>query len=96
MTRIFSHLVANSSFCTSEIKLFFAGILAYVRMFVEAESHPKYPKNNEESNIRDGEIWVNLNECENDNPCELQQGVKYCFQTNTLKGVNFNVKNWGT
>ena len=38
-------------------------------MFAKAESHPKDPKKNEESNIRDSEIWVNLNESGYDNPC---------------------------
>ena len=32
--------------------------------------------NNEEGNLREGEIWVNLNESRNDNPSELQQIVK--------------------
>ena len=32
--------------------------------------------NNEEGNLRVGEIWVNLNESRNDNPSELQQNVK--------------------
>ena len=39
---------------------------------IEKESHPRNPVNNEEGNIRDGEIWVNLNESNNDNLYELQ------------------------
>ena len=45
-------------------------------MSVEEESHPRNPLNNEEGNIRDGEIWVNLNESRNDNLRELQETVK--------------------
>ena len=36
-------------------------------MYDEEESHPRNPVNNEEGNIRDGEIWLNLNESRNDN-----------------------------
>ena len=46
-------------------------------MSVKGESHPKVIENNEESNIRDSEIWVNLFESGNDNPYELLQTVKY-------------------
>ena len=28
---------------------------------VEEELHPENPLNNEEGNLRDGDIWVNLN-----------------------------------
>ena len=48
-----------------------------VGKFAKGESHPKDPENNEESNIRCNEIWVNLSESRNDNPFELQQMVKY-------------------
>ena len=47
-----------------------------VGMFVEEESHPKDPVNNEEGNIRDGEVWVNMNESRNDNPSKILQIVK--------------------
>ena len=47
-----------------------------VGMFAEEESHPRNPINNEEDNVRDGEISVNLNESETNNPCELQRTVK--------------------
>ena len=46
-------------------------------MSTEGESHPNDPENNEEGNIRDSEIWVNMNESRNDNPSELLQTVKY-------------------
>ena len=46
-------------------------------MSVKGESHPKIIENNEESNIRDSEIWVNINESGNDNPYELLQTIKY-------------------
>ena len=47
-----------------------------VGIFAKEESHPRYPINNEEDNVRDGEIWVNLNESETNNPYELQKIVK--------------------
>ena len=50
--------------------------MADVGMFAEEESHPRNPVNNEESNIRDGEIQVNLNESRNDNPFELQKHLR--------------------
>ena len=51
--------------------------MADVGMPAEHESHHKDPDNNEEGNIRDSEMWVNLNESRNDNPSELLQIVKY-------------------
>ena len=45
--------------------LVFAGIMANVGISTEEESHPRNPINNDERNIRDGEIWVNLNESRN-------------------------------
>ena len=42
-----------------------------VGMSVEEESHPRNLVNNEEGNLREGEIWVNLNEIRNDNPSDL-------------------------
>ena len=50
--------------------------MADVGMYVEEESHPRNPMNNEEGNLREGDIWENLNESQNDNPFELQQTVK--------------------
>ena len=41
-----------------------------VGMSAEEESHPRNPINNEEDNLRDGNIWVNLNESQ-DNKYEL-------------------------
>ena len=40
-------------------------------MFAEEEPHPRNPINNEEDNLMDGEIWVNLNESQ-DNKFELE------------------------
>ena len=50
--------------------------MADVGMYVEEESHPRNPMNNEEGNLREGDIWENLNESRNDNPFELQQTIK--------------------
>ena len=47
-----------------------------VEIPAEEKWHPRNLVNNEEGNIRDGEIWVNLNESRNDNPFELQQTFK--------------------
>ena len=47
-----------------------------IGMYVEEESHPRNWMNNEEGNLREGEIWVNLNESWNKNPSKLQQIVK--------------------
>ena len=41
-------------------------------MSVEEEYQPRNPMNNEEGNLRDGKIWVNINEIQNDNLSELQ------------------------
>ena len=46
-----------------------------VGMSAKEESRPINPINNEEGNLRDGEIWVNLNESQ-DNKSELQRTVK--------------------
>ena len=48
--------------------------MVQVGMSIEEESHPINPINNEEGNLRDGEIWVNLNEIQ-DNKSELQRIV---------------------
>ena len=37
-------------------------------IIAEEESHPKNPVNNEEGNLREGEIWVNIIEIRNDKP----------------------------
>ena len=50
--------------------------MEYVGMHVEEESHPRNLVNNEKGSIRDGEIWVNLNESRNDNSSKLQQTFK--------------------
>ena len=50
--------------------------MADVGMSVEEESYPRNLVNNEEGNLRDGEIWEDLNESINNNPSELQQTVK--------------------
>ena len=47
-----------------------------VGMSTKEESHPRNPINNEEGNLRDGEIWTNLNKSQNNNPSELQRDVK--------------------
>ena len=47
-----------------------------VEIPTEEEWNPRNLVNNEEGNIRDGEIWVNLNESRNDNLFELQQTFK--------------------
>ena len=50
--------------------------MANVGMYTEEESHPRNHVNIEEGNLREGEIWVNLNESRNENPSELQRTVK--------------------
>ena len=44
-------------------------------MSAKEESQPRNPMNNEEDNIREGEIWVDLNESQ-DNKYELRKIVK--------------------
>ena len=44
-------------------------------MSIEEKHHPENPLNREEENIRDGEIWVDLNDRQ-DNKSELQRNVK--------------------
>ena len=39
-------------------------------------SHPRNLMNNEDGILREGEIWVNLNESRNNNPSELQRIIK--------------------
>ena len=43
--------------------------MADVEMSVEQERHSKYPLNNKEGNLKDGEIWVDLNDSQ-DNKSE--------------------------
>ena len=43
------------------ITLFLLEIMADVGMSAEEESHSRNPVNNEEGNLREGEIWVNIN-----------------------------------
>ena len=45
-----------------KITLFLQEIMADVVMFAEEESHSINPVNNEEGNLREGEILVNINE----------------------------------
>ena len=40
-------------------------------MSAEEESHPRNLINNEEGNLRDGEIWVNVNESQTNRPSEM-------------------------
>ena len=51
--------------------------MAKVEMSIEGESHPKEGENIEEGNIRDGDIWVNLNESMNDNQSEILHTINY-------------------
>ena len=46
-----------------------------VGMFAKEQYHPRNPINNEEGNVRDGEIWVNLNKSQNNYPYELQKTI---------------------
>ena len=39
-----------------------------VKIPAEEKWHPRNLVNNKEGNVRDGEIWVKLNESRNDNP----------------------------
>ena len=48
--------------------------MADAEMSIEEERHPENPLNNEEGNLRDGEIWVDLNESQ-DNKIELRRIV---------------------
>ena len=51
-------------------------IIAYVGMSVEEEYDSRNHVNSEEDFLREGEIWVNLNESRNENLSELRQTVK--------------------
>ena len=44
-------------------------------MSAEEERHPQNPLNREEGHLRDGEIWVDLNDIQ-DNKSELQRTIK--------------------
>ena len=58
------------------ITLFLKEIMEDIGMFAKQESHPRNPVNIEEGNLREGEIWVNIDESRKDNPSELQRSVK--------------------
>ena len=58
-----------------EAQLHFTGNMADVEMSAEEEHHQEHPLNNEESNLRDGEKWVELN-YSYDNKSEIKQNVK--------------------
>ena len=45
-------------------------------MYAKEESNLRNPINNEGGNLRDGEIQVNLNESQTNNPSEMQRTVK--------------------
>ena len=49
--------------------------MADAEMSIEEERHPENPLNNEEGNLRDGEILVDLNDSQ-DNKSELKRTVK--------------------
>ena len=66
-----------SLYSARENNLDFAGKMAKVEMSIEGESHPKERENIEEGNIRDGDIWVNLNESMNDNQSEILHTTNY-------------------
>ena len=57
--------------------------MADAGLSTKGESRPKYLVNNEEGSMRDNEIWVNLNERRNDNPCELLQTKRKIFKGRT-------------
>ena len=44
-------------------------------MSAKEEHHPKNPLNREEENIRDGDIWVDINDIQ-DNKSKLKQTIK--------------------
>ena len=58
-----------------------------MEMLIEGETHPKELENIEEGNIRDGDIWVNLNESRNDNQSELLQTVKEKHNYKVLRKI---------
>ena len=49
--------------------------MADVEMSAEEERHPEIPLNNEEGNLRDGKIWVELNDGQ-DHKSELRRTMK--------------------
>ena len=57
--------------------------MADMEMSAKEESRPKKPENTEEGNIRDGDIWVNLNEIGNNSQSKLLQTTK--IQKKTFK-----------
>ena len=52
----------------------FAGNMVDAGISTEEERHPEQPLNNEEGNIRNGELWEDLNDSQ-DNKYELKQNV---------------------
>ena len=48
--------------------------MANAEMSAEEERHPEHPLNNEKGNLRDGEIWIDLNDSQ-DNKSELKRTV---------------------
>ena len=49
--------------------------MADAEMYAEEEHHPENPLNHEEGNLSDGEIWVNLNDSQ-DNKLKLRRTVQ--------------------
>ena len=56
-----------------EVQIYFAGNSADAGMSTEEEHHPKKPIN-EEVKLRDGELWVDINESQ-DNKYKLKMTV---------------------
>ena len=48
--------------------------MAYAEMSAEEECRPENPLNNEEGNLRDGDIWVDLNSSQ-DNKYKLKRAL---------------------
>ena len=58
-----------------EEQLYFAGNMADAEMSAKEEHDPENPLNCEEGKLRDGEIWVDLNNNQ-DNKSKLQRTIK--------------------
>ena len=69
-TNLYFILVKFSYKQQREEKLYFAGNMEDAEMSTEEENHPENTLNREEENITNGEIWVELNDCQ-DNKSEL-------------------------
>ena len=62
--------------------------MADAEMFAEEERRPEHPLNNEEGNLRDGEICVDLNDSQ-DNKSKLKWVVKeLIFELSKVKEDN--------